>query len=1202
MSDIKPGALTPKMKFGIALACALLLLAAGLFLVGLIRDSSSLHVYAISTMVIGILVFAVMTQRRLYWRMRRILRTRGDQVASSPQNLPAKQNTSSKETDAFPPSAPSTRSTSTNERKNVRPVSFAEDIVERSSGGLPSFFEVARRNSFFFDWEWYQAQAGVRFANRESALADAREKVVSFNFSPHPLFEQAWFADEMRKRHPKVKASYELLFMPGRAPASPHPLIDLDHVAELFPESLMDPDGIFGWLLKDLAFDELAVLPVDNDASVGKPSWLAYRAEMVTAAKEWRREYRRIKKWNASRKNTFYDWDEDAQYVKGALNSDLPELGLAHRTPVVSIIMPSFNRRHLIGNAIESIQAQSFENWELIIADDGSSDDTVAVAQDYVTKDSRISVIALEHLGVSGARNVAIGSARGEWIAFLDTDNTWVPHFLEVMLKGLISSAYKHGYAALHIEATEDQPALYRTLAGTDALDIGNHIDMNVWMVRRSVLDQVGLFDESIRRTVDYDLIWRVVNEYPAIYLPFVGSNYNDGIDIGERITSTEDYNWKEVVRNNNLIKWDDLGTQVHERQDGVSAVVVWTNERPSQISKTVRSLGAKDSGVDEVIVVGTKPDRFAPFVVTAETFLSDKVAPIHVVPSTPASLLANVGFSKTHYSRVIFARPGATFAAGEVGTMAESLAGHAVVQPLILDDAGVIISAGHYFSRASDSELTVPAGRVYPASWSPDPAFMLPQPLLEGHLAVDAEPLDAIFEADGACLDAMMVVPGPFISLKGFDPMYGARWFDVDYSIRARSLMGLGTVVATRSRVVSAVHRFRGQRAADRSAARLLSRFSEEVSSDTRSPWKGNRFSLIGYDHSRERTDSSYKRLPLPILARSLEFLDRENRNRKLRVAIKHCAPPGAQGEKWGDPYFARQMGRAFAALGHEVLIDNRKSAERHSTYLDDVNIMIRGVTPLQPHPGAINVLWIISRPERVQAEELVGFDLVYAASPQWAARATERFGREVRVLLQATDIHQFSLQGGSHSNPPEALFVGNHRWEYNRPAVEGLLLAKDHVDIGIYGAGWGREGISSPILRGDFVANKDLPTLYRSTKVVLNDHFPTMRDNGFINNRFFDALATGTPVLSDVVPGALEIFGDRVAWYENASEIPEIVGNLVAEPWSLERRIEVSEWIRDNHSFDARAKVVLEQIKSLNKMSSGANHGESVLENSLI
>lgn len=110
---------------------------------------------------------------------------------------------------------------------------------------------------------------------------------------------------------------------------------------------------------------------------------------------------------------------------------------------LVSIIMPAYNAEKYIEEAIESVIKQTYENWELLIVDDGSADSTVALVQKFVAKDSRIKLIHLsKNCGVANARNVAIENAQGRYLAFLDSDDLWLAEKLEKQ----ISFMQKNGY------------------------------------------------------------------------------------------------------------------------------------------------------------------------------------------------------------------------------------------------------------------------------------------------------------------------------------------------------------------------------------------------------------------------------------------------------------------------------------------------------------------------------------------------------------------------------------------------------------------------------------------------------------------------------------------------------------------------------------------------------------------------------------
>lgn len=102
---------------------------------------------------------------------------------------------------------------------------------------------------------------------------------------------------------------------------------------------------------------------------------------------------------------------------------------------MISIITPAYNASRFIGKTIESVQAQSYTNWELLIADDVSQDNTADIVRQYAQTDNRIRLTTLDdNLGAAEARNVIIRKARGKYIAFLDSDDLWRPEKLEKQL------------------------------------------------------------------------------------------------------------------------------------------------------------------------------------------------------------------------------------------------------------------------------------------------------------------------------------------------------------------------------------------------------------------------------------------------------------------------------------------------------------------------------------------------------------------------------------------------------------------------------------------------------------------------------------------------------------------------------------------------------------------------------------------------
>ncbi|MBR7157068.1 MAG: glycosyltransferase family 2 protein, partial [Bacteroidales bacterium] len=117
------------------------------------------------------------------------------------------------------------------------------------------------------------------------------------------------------------------------------------------------------------------------------------------------------------------------------------------RKPLVSIITPSYNSEKYIDETIQSVIAQTYSNWEMLIVDDCSNDTTRNIVKKYILSDSRIKLYELPHnSGPSVARNTAIGKANGTFLAFLDSDDIWFPNKLEEQIAYMLDNNYAFTY------------------------------------------------------------------------------------------------------------------------------------------------------------------------------------------------------------------------------------------------------------------------------------------------------------------------------------------------------------------------------------------------------------------------------------------------------------------------------------------------------------------------------------------------------------------------------------------------------------------------------------------------------------------------------------------------------------------------------------------------------------------------------------
>lgn len=187
----------------------------------------------------------------------------------------------------------------------------------------------------------------------------------------------------------------------------------------------------------------------------------------------------------------------------------------------VSIIIPTFNRRDYITTALDSVLAQSYKDYEIIIIDDGSSDDTKEVLKPY---QNNIRYFYQDNRGIPATRNKGIREAQGDYIAFLDSDDYWLPEKLKRQIECFKQNPH-HGMVATRCSSiTPDGRFRKKNRPGKSGwvltdLFKANFIRTSSAMIKKECFEKVGLFDESLPECEEYDLWLRITKHYPIGFI-----------------------------------------------------------------------------------------------------------------------------------------------------------------------------------------------------------------------------------------------------------------------------------------------------------------------------------------------------------------------------------------------------------------------------------------------------------------------------------------------------------------------------------------------------------------------------------------------------------------------------------------------------------------------------------------------------------
>ncbi len=212
----------------------------------------------------------------------------------------------------------------------------------------------------------------------------------------------------------------------------------------------------------------------------------------------------------------------------------------ATSVPRISVVIPAYNRARLIGQAVSSVLAQTFTDFELIVVDDGSTDDTGSAVESH--RDARVKLVTLpKRRGQSGARNAGIDASSGDWIAFLDSDDEWLPEKLARQMERVDGVPRDYGvvYCACYRQHGDEAPEL-RPKGDLPEGDLFDELlrgrkapTPSVYVVKRVALLATSCFDEEMIAASDIDMWLRLAQRsylFAAVQEPLaIKHDYGSG-------------------------------------------------------------------------------------------------------------------------------------------------------------------------------------------------------------------------------------------------------------------------------------------------------------------------------------------------------------------------------------------------------------------------------------------------------------------------------------------------------------------------------------------------------------------------------------------------------------------------------------------------------------------------------------------------
>ena len=322
---------------------------------------------------------------------------------------------------------------------------------------------------------------------------------------------------------------------------------------------------------------------------------------------------------------------------------------------IFSIIMPIYNREKFLEKSIASVINQTFKNWELIIIDDGSTDQSYNIIQKYLDKYPNIKYIKNSHFGVSTTRNIGLKKCSGEFICYLDSDNYYVNTFLEQIYKNIQGKDICYcGYTSLN----DDKNNIYHFYPfDLNFIKKNNVLKIDSFVHSYAMYKKFGGFDETLYHCQDWDIMLKyLINSRNVKSIDFNGVYYNNSTKY-QRITNCiqpVEHIVKE--RYSPIVNWEYL--QCRKRFKNKISIIVLFIDNPDLTINCIKSILDTTINFDiEIILVdnGSHMDTYIPIKRYIENINKNNIMYYRNETNLNFSLGNNIGFSKSTGEYIVF-------------------------------------------------------------------------------------------------------------------------------------------------------------------------------------------------------------------------------------------------------------------------------------------------------------------------------------------------------------------------------------------------------------------------------------------------------------------------------------------------------------------------------------------------------------------